>query len=263
MKKITLFIYILLINYTYKAQQNLVPNGSFENYLICPNDFGINFFSNDWFGIYSPDLYNGCSNFTTNVSVPLNGFGYQIPRTGQGYCGAGLKETTFYGDYKEYPAIKIKSKLQAGKKYRLTIHANLSNSSTLALDKISAVFVSDTIHGALNPNYTTYPVSPFDTKIDFNCINCFFDDTLSWIKLEKEFSGNGSEQFLIIGSFDYYKNQKFKVVGDTSGLVYAYYYFDEISLVETDNNSSELFIPEIFTPNYDGKNDVFKLLNIL
>ena len=112
-------------------------------------------------------MYNGCSNFTTNVSVPLNGFGYQIPRTGQGYCGAGLKETTFYGDYKEYPAIKIKSKLQAGKKYRLTIHANLSNSSTLALDKISAVFVSDTIHGALNPNYTTYPVSPFDTKIDF------------------------------------------------------------------------------------------------
>lgn len=261
MKKTLTILFILVFNYTHKAQQNLVPNGSFEYYKTCPYDFGINNFSNDWLGILSPDLFNSCSNPTTNVSVPLNGFGYQVPKSGQGYSGSGIKESTFYIDAKEYPFIKLSEKLIIGKKYNLSLYCNLANSSALALDKISAVFVVDTFYGALNPSFFTYPITNFDTKVDFKCDNCFFDDTLNWIKLENEFYAKGNEEFLIIGSFDNYKNQKFKVINDTNGLTYAYYYFDDVSLIIADDKIDDINIPEIITPNDDDKNDVFMLNN--
>lgn len=70
--------------------QNLVPNGSFEDYTTCPQGFGNWIVVEGWESPYlmSADYYNVCA--TNQVGVPLNILGYQYPATGDGYMGIGV-----------------------------------------------------------------------------------------------------------------------------------------------------------------------------
>ena len=102
----------LLYNYTY-SQQNLVTNGSFEEYYSCPNNVGQldnckNVFNPTGFAS-SPDYFNSCDIILNNVSTPNNFRGIQIPYHGNAYCG-------FYSfilgiqSYHEYLQIKLNKK---------------------------------------------------------------------------------------------------------------------------------------------------------
>lgn len=67
--------------------QNLVPNGSFEEYTECPPNFGF------WENVVgwncpkgSADYFNSC-HVGTAAGVPLNQFGNQYPADGNAYMG--------------------------------------------------------------------------------------------------------------------------------------------------------------------------------
>lgn len=79
------------------AQTNLVPNPSFEQYTICPDNTHIQGILNskpdDW---YKPDdraalYFNICQNLPPHLGIPYNSYGgkfsYQYPRTGVAYVG--------------------------------------------------------------------------------------------------------------------------------------------------------------------------------
>lgn len=104
------------------AQQNLIPNPSFEIYDTC-----ISIVGNPTIPIagkicnaipwFSPSQNNNtnCDGSSTdfwhvcNEAIPFNFlFGYQYPRTGNGYAGAGLvyaSESNFGREYLEVPLI--------------------------------------------------------------------------------------------------------------------------------------------------------------
>jgi hypothetical protein len=61
---------ILILVCRVSISQNLVPNFSFENYSICPNNYGQMTNSSNWLSVISsPDYYNSCTT-NSNVSVP-------------------------------------------------------------------------------------------------------------------------------------------------------------------------------------------------
>lgn len=107
------------------AQTNLVPNPGFEQYSQCPDEV------NDlnpvdqvtkatgWSSYRdTPDYFNTCaptsSSTTALVSVPYNGCGYQVPASGNAYCGLSSYVTNTL--YREYLGAQLTSSLTIGQK---------------------------------------------------------------------------------------------------------------------------------------------------
>ncbi len=94
--------------------QNLVPNGSFEEYSDCPTYFGLASWSTGWQNLYtqSADYFNACHTGGV-VGIPLNQFGDQYPADGDAYMGMA---TYAYNqpEYREMVGIQLTEPLQVG-----------------------------------------------------------------------------------------------------------------------------------------------------
>jgi OmpA-OmpF porin, OOP family len=68
--------------------QNLVNNGSFEEYTGCPDNAGVLDYTLNWVRIQgTPEYFNSCATLPW-VATPTNGLGYQVPYDGgQAYAG--------------------------------------------------------------------------------------------------------------------------------------------------------------------------------
>ena len=114
-------------------------------------------------------------------------------------------------------------------------------------------------------------LTDFNTEITLNIntvisSDIFFDDTLNWMKISGKYLASGNEDYLILGNFkldsmttlsDVIPNLTFSnLVNDTT----SYYYIDNVQLCKGDCNI-DFNVPNVFTPNDDGVNDMFTLNN--
>lgn len=236
------------INLNCISQLNLVSNLSFENLLACPSTLGEINLSQDWFDPTnaSSDLFNSCNSNTTGCSVPYNLMGFQIPFTGEGYAGI-ITYRESNDNYREYISTKLNSKLIKGKKYKVSFRVSLADSCQFATNNIGFSFSEDTLTGSIfNPLIAS-----------FNNCKDVISDVKNWIKLDFEYEANGNECFLTIGNFSDYSNMQIQQVNfqSSSYFNYSYYYIDDVEVFEI----KQLVIPNVFTPNNDGVNDVFEL----
>lgn len=106
-----LFIGLISFGCCVRAQ-NLVPNGSFEEYTECPQ-FISSVFLTGWQNLHtnSADYFNACN--TTVAGVPLNQFGYQFAADGQAYVGMATTSNSS-GTYREIVGIQLTELLQPG-----------------------------------------------------------------------------------------------------------------------------------------------------
>ncbi len=134
---------MILFYYT-NAQQNLVPNGNFETYTNCPQNTNQIYYAYPWFqpnyydGSFatssSTDFYHICS--VGIVGVPLNYFGFQFAKSGDGYAGIGMyvcynndtscinNDTSTFG--REYLEVKLIQALKKQNKYCFSMYVSLS-----------------------------------------------------------------------------------------------------------------------------------------
>ena len=109
-------LYILLFISTNAYSQNLVYNGSMEEYYQCPDNTHQLHYSKGWFGYDgqggSCDYFNVCDStgFVIYAGVPKNAFGFQYPRTGNAYQGFLLYSTVVTSN--EFSMTKFKKKLK-------------------------------------------------------------------------------------------------------------------------------------------------------
>ena len=119
-----------------KTQTNLVYNGDFEIFDTCPANYSQpgDYQIEHCLGWYAPtfatpDYYNICA--TVNVGVPLNGFGFQVPYSGNAYCGILNQNCTQGGScdgwWIEYLQSKLNTSLVLGKSYEFSCRIVLSN----------------------------------------------------------------------------------------------------------------------------------------
>ena len=238
-----LLLLCCLLSFTSFAQ-NLVPNYSFEDTLSCPDNQAQIYKTPPWFQptTGTPDYYNECSSI---MGIP--GAGSQYPKTGKGYAGIFVFSSFLYREYIEAPLI---SPLIAGKKYCVEFYVNLSDSCNIAIDALGLYFSTGSITSS---NYFNLPDLPQIKNPDGNILK----DKNNWKAISGEYIAIGGENFITIGNFkDDVNTNSTIVLGDRPE---SYYYIEDVSVILCDTSQSSLSMPNIFTPNNDAKNDLFKI----
>jgi gliding motility-associated-like protein len=229
------------------AQQNLVPNPSFEEYDSCPTGESSTFHAKHWINpsITSPDYHNICIQPSTGLGVPENTFGFQFPRTGNAY--AGVSGDNKDGSIREYIQCQLTTTLIANTKYEVSFFVSIADSCAYACDNIG-IYISDYailsqyyLHFNVNPQIVSPPNEPIVNNID-------------WTKVLGTYTANGGEKYITLGIFSDVANTNFvPYVGYKYN--YPYYYIDDVSVVEM--HVLPFRMPTAFTPNNNGANDTF------
>jgi gliding motility-associated-like protein len=265
------YITIILLSFVFKlqAQQNLVLNGDFGDYSSCPQGFSDPSQNPKeiekcigWkpasYG--TSDYYNACA---TNplITVPNNGFGEQTPFNGNGYLGGYATNYNWGAGYDGYSGImwweyvqgQLLTPLESGKIYKFSMEISLAEGSDLMITELGVYFSAGTL---LSQNTAALTFAP-------QCIFYnpdYFQDTLNWVHLETLFIAGGGEQNLTIGNFrnniltDTLRRYDLSPFGENPLITYIYY--DNIVLTDATDG---IDVPNIFTPNGDGINDLWKL----
>lgn len=241
MMKYILLIYIFLLGWRINAQ-NLVPNPSFEvatcTGIVLDTSTTIYPAVYDWFNGTNSGSYslNTCTNTVPNG---LN-FGYQFPRTGNGYAGIGLSwffnsnTTADSIDFRHYIQAKLLQPLQAGCTYDVTFYVNLADSAfgydIFGIDAIGAYF-SPTRPTNYSPNPTLAQI--LLTPQVINPAGNVIVDHINWVQISGSFTAAGGEEYITIGNFNTRANTVYENMPSnyTSTFTSAFYFLDDVSVI--------------------------------
>ena len=229
------------------AQENLVPNGSFEDIVHCPigtNDPGA---VSLWYNptMASPDYYNSCAN--NGGGVPWNDWGYQYAQDGEAYAGLGT--SYILNNYREYLQIKLSHRLEADRAYCWSFWISLLDSIDFASNNIGIGLSTNTVTDFSSQSLLPINAVGHDSEINL--------DRNNWKKVSGVLTAIGDEEYLTIGNFFNDQNTSYLQVATNSiGGPAAYYFIDNVFL---GNCGTEITVPNIITPNQDGINDFFSI----
>ena len=247
MKRVYIILSLILYPFFWRegyAQQNLVPNYSFENITSCPNSAsGVQYANMGWFSPNkigdASNLYNTCQPQTASLNIPNTWSGYQWPHTGNGFVGMVLFDDTTSPQLnwsREYTEIQLIDTLRINKKYCVGFYTNMGNNNMWAIKNIQAVFTNDSL--LYNDNNYGY-IPGVSIAMESPSI---ISDTLNWVKVRGVYAALGGENFITIGNFSpgnqvirHLAQQHYSTTG-TGG----YYLFDDISVYKQ---------PDVFAGN--------------
>ena len=227
MKKVVLFLFFVYSNIVVSSQ-NLIPNGSFEDFSSCPTNLSQINLAYPWFQPCttwsSSDYYNACD-LTNYVSVPIQGGGnYQNARTGNAFAGIILLLFPNSNNC-EYIEIELADTLIPNRIYCVSFFINAMNSIKWAIDGCGTYFSKDSV---LSPTLTLLSYVP---QVE-NAAGNFLEDSLNWIKISGSFTAIGGEKYLTIGNFKDTGSLGIDTVNYNNGN--SYYFIDDVSVYECD-----------------------------
>lgn len=242
-KLIMVLCFFLVCNKIYS--QNLVPNYSFEEYTMCPDNGGQ---IDRLIGWYSPsngtcDFFHTCSPFMDPL---VNSLGGRTPLNGNGYLGffisLEMEEDPLY-TFREYLQIQLNSPLVSGTMYYVSFSVSVADSSFLATDDIGLYLSNDSL-----VDYSLYGNFNVTPQVE-NVQGDIMGDPSQWYNITGQYIANGGEQFITIGNFKDEANTTKELVytgATVMGPYFGYYYVDEvcISIYPDDCKSSVGIIPK-------------------
>ncbi|MBS1773258.1 MAG: gliding motility-associated C-terminal domain-containing protein [Bacteroidetes bacterium] len=218
--------------------QNMVPNGDFEDYIICPNATSQTIRCNGWrqYTLGSSDYFNVCS-IGTDVSVPANFFGAQNPASGNAYAGGYTYYTTSsLFNYKEYVTHTI-TPLTIGQAYEVSMSVSLAGRSGYGTNDLGVFFYENGPATMIGSNYYI----PSGAQISYSSYGPI-TDTTNWVRLVKVFVADSAYDNIVIGGFKTYNTLTTAIAPGSQNS--AYYYFD--SIVVRPVNVSVVSVPDTF-----------------
>jgi hypothetical protein len=223
------FFIMLCFPFCLFSQNNLVPNPSFEEYDLCPDEQGQVYRAKYWnsFG-NSPDYFNSCSPLW-EYSTPNNLIGYQYAYNGNSYIGAvtfSTYDTTSLINENEYIGTKLLEPLAIGQKYFVNLYVSLSELAGASNSNLGVLFTTKNFSvdsfcpqpcigfSFLEPNYAHV----YYTQI--------ISDSINWTNISGSFIADSAYEYIIIGNF-FSNNIQYDTFPSPNGNV-AYYYIDNI-----------------------------------
>lgn len=221
-------LFILFFPHFFAQSQNLVPNGSFEEFENgCPesyNEMPISWAR--WTG--SGDSFSTCvepENFTDSLGwAPWNGLGYQEPYDGESYVGfSAFGPQDFSSNYREYLGCELIAPLEVGQTYYVSFKTSLAFGNyfyhTLAGNKLGVYFTNTNYDFLNNP----LPIPNFAHVYEENIIA----DTTNWVTISGSFVADQPYSHMGIGVFfEFALLDTVQIVsGPSAG---SYYYADDV-----------------------------------
>lgn len=167
------------------------------------------------------------------VNVPQNPMGFQYPRTGT--CYAGIFALS-HGSYREYLQTPLKEALIANKYYCFSMYISLADYSRTCVDQLGICFTM--LKSQYHSTSVISDMEPLYIPID----RIVGKDTSGWHRVSVIYKAQGGESYVLIGSFAFNKVLKTKVRAprgvktriNQSSERDAYYFIDDVSLIETE-----------------------------
>ncbi len=206
--------------------QNLVINGSFEQFTKCPTNVAQISNATGWSrpSDGSPDYFNSCIGGGGIVGVPQNYWGRQVPKTGNAYVGLTLINTDT-PSFREYVQGSISAPLVANNTYLFQMYMNCADFSNKATDAIGVYFSSSITTGIAGMGPLPFPMVPQIVNSNSNYIS----DTSNWVLFSALYKAGGGEQFFIIGNFKDDFNTSTIISNTSSDQSDGYIYIDDVS----------------------------------
>ena len=224
------------------SQENLVYNPSFEEHNTCPqriDALGVMKAVDAWWqpSRGSSDYFHLCGG--RECTVPRNKLGYQMPRSGEGYCGIYCSQE----DYREYLQTELRAPLEAGRRYRVAFHVSLADRSPHAVATLGALLtreaVSDSTMGILMNrelsdmgDRASQSIGTFFSPQVVNNADSVMTEMKVWREICDTFTAEGGERFLTLGNFYDFNHSTVVALGNATAVLQgAYYYIDDVSVV--------------------------------
>ena len=220
MKHLLLVLLLFILSLSSQAQQNLVPNPSFEDTVYCPNATNQIDACQHWLNFgNSPDYFNACD--PTGLNVPNSSFGFQYAHSGNGMAGLVTyrrPNAPSGPHYREFIGIQLSNSLLIGIKYFISFYTNSSNKFGLASSKIGLRLSSVPFDSCCKPPITN------NAHLYTNSI---LKDSIAWIRLDTSIIADSAYNYLIIGNFfnDFSTDTAQLGIND-----YSYYYIDDVCI---------------------------------
>jgi outer membrane protein OmpA-like peptidoglycan-associated protein len=222
-----LHFFAFLLTTTTFAQENLIPNPSFEKHTTnlsqwSNNRIAFNENINHWFSPTegSPDIY--LNNQSTDWMHNAQGLG--LDETSFGKTMIGI--TTYVPAYskkvhkREYISVHLKKSIKTGNRYRLEFWIK-NPKKAFASSHIGILMTEDSLYIQTEKVINTIPQFEIDSILN----------APKWRKIVYEFTATESFNYLTIGSFAP-KDSIDHIWRVKRPSQFAYYYIDNISLIE-------------------------------
>lgn len=253
-------IVLALIGFTgVKAQVNLVPNPSFEEYYVGSGHIMVNGIttnnmrncSYNWFNVKGTvDLYtyhnitdidNGCMGAGERWKIPPTIFGYNYPRTDSCFIGlatwANFYDNPFEGHnyyVREWAGVRLLDSLKAGECYNYTMYVARSTKTGFNVSCLGAYFSKDSLFSNANGQYITpFPMDLDSIQVQQNPNIPIWDS--SWVPISGTFKAKGGETFLYIGNLlkdEFYTPLPIEPYSDSIFCASSNFFIDDVSLYE-------------------------------
>jgi OOP family OmpA-OmpF porin len=232
-KQVIIYIIIVPLGFFNLKAQNLVLNGSFEEYYQLPSAIGQINYCKYWNSPNNntPDYFHNDATYM-GVNIPLNAWGYQNAYEGNAYAGIFIYNM-LYPEGVDYVQSKLIFQLLS-KRYCVSFYVSLADSASVyAVNNIGVYFSQDSVF--FNNNNR---LSQFSPQIINNSINSIADHN-SWIKISGNFLAIGGEKYIMIGNFNLPENDDtIQVQGYSNSWASAksgYIYIDSVSVTLCDD----------------------------
>lgn len=260
----TLSGYWLLLFFLFShalVAQNLVPNGSFEDYRVCPGGYSQHpheFRVDSWRSLTrgTPDYFNTCSE--GEAAVPYNWAGVSDAYDGYGYTG--IYTWLNIKDFREYLHCKLTEPLIKDSLYHIAFRYKLSSYSKYSTDRIG-LLLSDTLETLYHDRPLKIPPT-----VEFVKDSALTPETGAWELATAEYRATGNEQFLTIGNFaghsTRYYHIQFRPAQEPMLAGAAYYYIDDVRVVPQFGQPVTTESLPVFTGDDPELNTTYVLKNI-
>ena len=210
----------------FKAEKNLVPNGSFENYRRKSNDVRK---AVPWRPIETIDFYQ--NPLTNDTTIQKGGY--------SGYCYTGFR---FRRKYKEFLQTKLVEPLHRGTIYEFTMHIRLAFWSNAILRSFGVLFTK----GGYKGQYDVVKSNMIDTV----CVQGGLIKGYQWFTIKGYYKADGGEKYITIGNFSpKIKKDMVRIDVFRIGPKESYYFVDDIKLIKLPQPEDKVAVERI-GPNY-------------
>ncbi|MBP7513886.1 MAG: T9SS type A sorting domain-containing protein [Flavobacteriales bacterium] len=182
--------------------QNLVPNGDFEEFSICPELPNQIDRATGWFReTGTPDYFNRCAG-NSGMGMPNGYFGYQDALFGDGYLGLAVYYAVGVAPVpkaaEEVAAIQLSQPLQVGVPVQISFWTALGGDGALVAARMRLSVPGIGIRFSTVPNYDslldTDPAPPL-------YLVGAMTDSVSWVQVCGTFVPDSAYTYVMVGNF--------------------------------------------------------------